>query len=230
MSNIHLYCLPFAGTSVCYYSNWRKYLPDNIILNLIEFPGRGRRYNENWQYSIKQLAQDAYKQIDFNHDFILWGHSLGAIVAFEMAYLINDYQSQMPQIIFFSGMRSPQTFNAENNNASFSAVEYWEKFNHLRENNRQIIENPDLFNFFKPVIEADLNAINEYKYTPRPKLNVDFCILTGTKDVYTYNKTTGWKTLTTKKCSYYTFSGGHFFIDDSSAITSFITKMIQKDE
>ena len=87
-----LYCLPYSGASAMVYSRWRRKLPDWLAVRPIELPGRGSRLGESLQTDMCALARQLAKELipELRRPYALFGHSLGALLAFELSHALRE--------------------------------------------------------------------------------------------------------------------------------------------
>src|SRR6186713_968087 len=106
---MRLLCLPYSGGSAMFYARWRRLLPSWIDVRPVEWPGRGARMDEplatDPRVLVAQLAGELAAQLDGS--YALFGHSLGAMIAFELAHGLLDRGAPAPTILFASGAEAP---------------------------------------------------------------------------------------------------------------------------
>ena len=91
MKKIKLFCFPYAGGSAAAYNKWRQYLDKHIELRPVELAGRGRRIYDPLYQSIEEAVDDVYQLISpelAKGPYAFFGHSMGGIIAYELAYKI----------------------------------------------------------------------------------------------------------------------------------------------
>jgi len=108
-TRLRLYCLPYSGASAMVYVRWRRALPDWLQVCPLELPGRGMRMDEPLQRDIKALAAQLAQEIsrDLHTPYALFGHSLGGLLAFELAHALNARNLPAPLALFVSGTAGP---------------------------------------------------------------------------------------------------------------------------
>ena len=101
-TRLRLFCLPYSGASAMVYVRWRRALPDWLQVCPLELPGRGRRMDEPLQSDIKALAAQLAEEIsrDLNGPYALFGHSLGGLLAFELAHALSARNLPAPLALF----------------------------------------------------------------------------------------------------------------------------------
>ena len=107
---IKLFCLPFAGGSATIYNNWSSILSDNIVLCPIELAGRGKRITEKCYENLEEAVNDIYNRIVndiIDYDYAIFGHSMGALLTYELTQKIMSMGLPAPLHVFFSGRYPP---------------------------------------------------------------------------------------------------------------------------
>ncbi len=214
-----LFTLPFAGGSAANYFNWKTYLHNDIQLIPIEYSGRGRRIKESLYTDIHEMNEDIFGFIQneiLDCEYMIFSHSLGALLAFELLHKIKQNNLPLPLHIFFSGRYAPNTNKAEDkilHNLTYE--EFKTEILKMGGTTSEIFEHPELTKLFLPVLRNDIKIAETYKFVDnRTPLNCDFSILTGKDEDYTIEQLAGWKKLTSGRCDFYQFQGGHFFINE----------------
>ena len=228
---MNLFTIPYAGGSANYYSRWKRMINKNIAIVPIEFTGRGKRTTEALYNNIYEAVDDIFKQIKKGitcSSYALFGHSMGALICFELAYLIQDRKLPMPNHIFISGRHAPRLKNDD------KAIHLFEKNDFIKEimamggTDKEIFEHAELANYFIPIIKNDLRIVYEYQFEQeRIPLDCDFSIFTGKEESYSTEQIMGWSKYTTGYCKFYKFDGGHFFINtETEKIISIINQTL----
>jgi surfactin synthase thioesterase subunit len=115
---IPMFCLPYAGGTARAYHRWRRHFPPELEVIPIEIAGRGTRASEPFSGSIHELADDLARQIldrmprsadshESADDYVLFGHSMGALAAFEMALAHSEHGLPPPALVVVSGRNPP---------------------------------------------------------------------------------------------------------------------------
>ncbi|MGG0811203.1 thioesterase domain-containing protein [Paenibacillus alvei] len=109
MSKTKLFCIPHAGGSASIYLKWRKMLPSTIQLIPLELSGRGARWNEPLYHHLEEAVEDLYTQVTrhIGSDYILFGHSMGSLLAFELYYKLIGQDWPEPVQFIASGGKRP---------------------------------------------------------------------------------------------------------------------------
>ena len=219
--DMKLFTLAFAGGSASYYLNWKPFLHKEIELIPLELAGRGGRIGESLNSDIDDMVEDVFRRIDKRkyNDYMFFGHSLGALLAFKLALKIKENDLPMPEHIFFSGRYSPNTYKSnEKILHTLSNEDFKMEILEMGGTSTEIFEHPELTNLFLPILRNDIKIAETYGFVDNSlSIDCDFSILTGKEENYSIEQIEGWRKLTSQNCSFYQFEGGHFFINEERA-------------
>jgi linear gramicidin dehydrogenase lgrE len=225
MKSIKLFCIPYSGGSANVYYKWKKELKSDIELCPIEIAGRGRRINEPFYETVDEAAEDIsdhiLKEINEDTNYAIWGHSMGALLAYESYFKLMEKCSKEPDHIFFSGRKAPQD---EMNHTEYYKLpddEFLKMVFVYGGNTREIIQNEELAKIFIPILRADFKIAETYTYKPRDKkVMCDITVVNGKSDFSVMEvELDKWSKVAGKKCYYHWISGNHFFITENSKET-----------
>lgn len=153
--DITLFCFPFAGGGASTYTSWIKKLKDKITVCPIQLPGREERIMEKPYTDMSELLRDLTDEIviAIKGKYVLWGHSMGGKIAYELEkYLENKgYQAQC---IFASGCRIP---NIPEPNPIYHLKDeaFKRELERFGGTPKKVLENKELLDFFLPMLRAD---------------------------------------------------------------------------
>ena len=219
LKRISLFCFPFAGGSSAAYNKWRSHIDKHIELHLVELAGRGRRIYEPHYESIEACVDDLFNVIrnDLNkHPYAFFGHSMGAIIAYELALKIKKNNLPEPIHIFFSGRSAPHIPDAEPEMYYLLPEnEFKEKIVEIGGTPREFLDHPELMEALLPMIKNDFRIAELYKYIGEiVPLDYDISVLIGKDEDVTAEQMHEWRRVTKKICSVHYFEGEHFFINE----------------
>ena len=219
MKKVKLFCIPYAGGSASIYLRWKKYFKEQVEIYPIELAGRGKRFDERPYTNVEEILNDIYASIkDKINDgqYMIFGHSMGAILAYELIHLINSKGDRKPQHVFFSGKGAPHIQAFKESIYTLPDDEFMKKIYSLGGTSKKLLEEKELFKIFITILKADYEAIEKYEYRDRSyKFEFPISILNGIEDKLTKGCIYQWRIHTEKECDVYDFPGGHFFVNDN---------------
>ena len=221
-----IFLLPYAGGSSLTYLSWQKYLYKYEVCAL-DYKGHGLRIKEKLCSSIIEMAEDiAIKIKDIiskqNKKFILFGHSLGGLIAWHVVDILKKKYEIMPEKLYISACSSPVEFNKsihfkiigttdeEQNN--FLIKEFLENGNI----DKSILESKYFQKVLLPIIKHDYVLINTYYYDKDiSKINIPICVFYAKNDnLVSRENILKWKCLTLNYFELFEFSGNHYYLEN----------------
>ncbi len=105
-----LFCFPYAGGSASAFAGWRGVVPADTAVRAVEYPGHGSRFRETPLATLDALVRVLAEALapELDRPFAFFGHSLGAIVAFELARVLRRQRRPQPEHLFISAARAPR--------------------------------------------------------------------------------------------------------------------------
>ncbi|VVO19263.1 thioesterase II family protein [Pseudomonas fluorescens] len=221
MTKLTLLCLPYSGASAMVYSRWRSKLPQWLQLQPVELPGRGARFDETLQTDMRTLALQLAKECmpTLRAPYALFGHSLGALLACEMAHALRALGCPEPVALFASGTAAP-TQRAEYDrelSVRKTDAQLIEQLRTLEGTSEEVLANEELMSLTLPVLRADFLLCSSFNPAPRPLLKCPVHVLGGTTDRASTEQLIGWRKETQGSFSVDMLAGGHFFIHEHEA-------------
>jgi medium-chain acyl-[acyl-carrier-protein] hydrolase len=212
-ADIRLFLFPYAGGVPAAFNKWPAEFPENIETNIVHYPGRGSRFNEAPIKELTVLVHEINQAILplLDKPFIFFGHSMGGILAFELARQL-DIQ---PQILFISACGAPQLPNPNPPIHSLSDSEFLKSLQDFNGLPADAISNSELMQLLLPTLRADFEAIENYKYlSSEHHLTCPVIAFGGTDDAHVgRDRLEGWRHHTNSSFKSQYFSGDHFFIN-----------------
>ena len=214
-----LFCLPYAGAGSTVYRGWRRALAPEIDLVAVQPPGREDRLGEPPVETLAELVAGAADAVEPHLDlpFALYGHSLGALAAFELAHELAGRGTAQPSLLAVSGHRAPhlprRVFLRDWSDDGLAA--------HLRKLGGPggSLLTSEYVALFLPAVRADFGIAYGYRYEPRPTLELPIQAFGGTEDrSVTPAELVGWSALTTGEFAATLLPGDHFFLHAHAAV------------
>lgn len=232
-----LICFPHAGGFASYYNFLKKARFDFLeSVHLHEYPGRGKRMRKVKALNFEDYISDAVDCVVEcgveSDDFVLFGHSMGAFIAYETGKCLKENYGINPSGIIVSGQNPPFDVYRD---ARLREITYEEKFwNMLVDIPDYIMTNIELRDFYLQYVYQDMELLKTYRpVQPDESSRLDYgMVIYGKRDVLVRHEfESHWsylfQTLSEKKV----FDGGHFYFENNKeevvkAIDSFVNKII----
>lgn len=214
-----LICFPYAGGSAVAYAPWAANLPPSIEVAAVELPGRGTRFGESFITAMPELIEQLHAslRLDDGPTFSFFGHSLGALIAFEFARLLQRTRSRMPRHLIVSGKRAPQAAPQPELVHKLADVEFRRRIVDYAGTPQSVLNDADLMQLLLPQFRADFELCECYEFMPGPQLECRLACFAGTADSETTGDLlAGWR-IHARNCQTVLFPGGHFFIQTAQA-------------
>ncbi|MFJ9888822.1 thioesterase II family protein [Streptomyces sp. NPDC091287] len=211
---VRLLCLPHAGGSASYFHPVSQRLAPRVETLAVQYPGRQDRRNEPCLETVQELADQIVEVIDPWQDkpLALFGHSLGASVAFEVA-LRMEARGTLPVALIASGRRAPSAPRDER----FHLLDddgLLKEIRRLDGTQSQLLEDDEIKLMVMPSIRADYKAAETYRHEPGPPLSAPVYALTGDTDPKaTTDEVRTWADHTTGPFEMTVYPGGHFYLN-----------------
>lgn len=213
-----LFCLPFAGGGTAAYHRWPSRLPPGIELARIQLPGREIRLRESPFDDLASLVATLADQLipDINGPFMIYGHSMGALLAFELARALRRRSGLVPAHLFVAGYRAPQLQPSESPFSHLPDTEFIDRVRRFGGLPDLIAQNDELMEIFLPILRADFRMTETYVYREERPLECPITAFGGLSDPKTSpEKLLAWKMHTSIRFDTHFFDSGHFFLLDS---------------
>lgn len=221
MTKLTLLCLPYSGASAMVYSRWRRKVPQWLHVQPVELPGRGARFDQPLHTDMRalamQLAQELKPQI--KAPYALFGHSLGALLACEIAHALRALGCPEPVALFASGTAAP-TMRADYDRGFAEPktdAQLIEQLRTLNGTSEEVLANEELMSLTLPVLRADFLLCGRFHPSQRALLCCPVHVLGGKADKATTEQLIGWSKETHGSFSLDMLAGGHFFIHEHEA-------------
>ena len=217
-AQVRLFCLPYAGAGSVMYRNWVDVLPNFIELVAIELPGRGKRLLETPYNDLDKLILDLAAALEshLNRPYAIFGHSMGALIGFELIRYFRRHGLPLPVQLFVSGRNAPTIpDDTDPPLHTLPDAEFKEKLKELDGTPVEVLEHQELMDILLPILRADFRMCEIYVYRPEPPLDIPITAFGGIKDISIKpEQVEAWKEQTRAPFSARFFPGGHFFLND----------------
>jgi surfactin synthase thioesterase subunit len=214
-----LVCFPHAGGSATAFKDLAHALPADFDVVCVQYPGRQDRYCEEPFTALAPLAGAVAEELtrelaaDGGRPYALFGHSMGALVAFETARLLAQGELPGPQRLFLSGRGGPDTDSLPYH--LYDDADVLADVRRLGGTEQTMLDDPDILELVLPALRADYRALGTYRWRGGEPLAAPVTALTGDSDpMMTVQDARTWRAHTTGDFALKVFPGGHFYLFD----------------
>ncbi len=212
-SALRLICFPFAGGGASFFRGWRAVLGPGIQVVPASLPGRETRSAEapldSFDALVAALAGALRPHLD-GRPFAFFGHSMGALLAFEVARRLHSERLPMPMALLVSGARAPRFRIGHVPPPEPSDAQLLDQLRQVNGPGGAAADRPESLS---PALRADTRAYRGYIYQSCDPLPIPIRAFGGREDPQvTLEHLEGWKSHTAESFSLRLFPGGHFFL------------------
>jgi pyochelin biosynthesis protein PchC len=217
-ATLQLVCLPQAGGNAWTYRQWAERLPATIELLAIQYPGHGDRLGEEPRRDFDHLLLGITRYLapELNRPYALFGHSMGALLAFETGRALQAMDVDPAGHVFLSGYNAPGVPNIPDNSVpvhEMSDPQLLERIVALDCTPREILEDPEMRGLLLRMIRADSAVCDSHVFRDRSSLASPITVLGGIDDPRTSEAgLDGWREFTTGGFDIRWFEGNHGFL------------------
>lgn len=209
-----LVIFPYAGGSASAFRTWTRTCHPAYRAMVATLPGRGARLDEPPEEDFETLVHHLVDTLAprLGRRFALFGHSLGAYLAFETARLLP----REPVALFVSGAVDPQRRAAAPRQvAAMPDAQLVEELRRLGGTPPEVLEHEELLELLLPSIRADFALADDYRFRPEPILSCPVHVLGGDRDATAPpDALDGWLSRTRGPGQTRIFHGDHFYLHD----------------
>lgn len=218
---MRLFCFPYAGGNASIFRGWAEQLPKYLEVCPVQLPGRGTRTRESPFNSLTPLVEALAQAMppELEKPFAFFGHSMGAIIGFELARHLRKRGLPEPLHLFASGHKAPQIPEAGPLDYDLPEPEFIEKLRGLNGTPQEVLEHPELMELMLPLLRADFALIQTYVYSPELPLDCPITVLGGTEDRHVSREhLEAWREQTRGSFMLRMLPGDHFFLQTTQSL------------
>lgn len=213
-------CFPFAGGGAQSYSGWSTLMPEGIEVVAVKLPGREARMRETPVRDARSLVDEMLGEVQDYLDipFVLYGHSLGALLAYEFARRLRD-TSLAPECLVVSARVPPHRRPPRESIHALPQDQFVEALRRMDGTPAEVLQDAGLMALVSPMLRADLAMNDEYVHADEPLLDCNIVAFGGLDDPDAgRGAMQAWGELTHGDFSMRMVPGGHFFIRSAPAL------------
>jgi surfactin synthase thioesterase subunit len=213
---LRLFCFPHVGAGASAFNLWKPtWMPNNIELWTVRLPGREQRLSETPFRRMRPLVEALYEAMatQLSGPYAFYGHSLGALVAFETARKIQRQGGPGPIRLLVSAHTAPQLGLCRPVLYNLPDKEFVDALRRFAGTPEEALENEDLMSIMRVALRADFEVDETYSYEEGQPLDCPISAFGGINDLdVSQDDLEAWKTHTSQKFSLQMMDGDHFFI------------------
>ncbi len=213
-----LVAFPYAGSGAIAYYSWADHLPPGIELISIQYPGRGRLADMSACTRLNGLVSEAYATLLTLLDVPLYffGHSMGALVAYELVRLLRANGRKLPKALVVSACEAPQpAFALKRNLHTLPDEAFLAGLMRYGGMPAEILESPEMMAYVMQLLRADMTALETWDYKPEAPLTIPIVALGGDGDpIVRISQLQRWRDFTASSFECLIMPGSHFYFQN----------------
>lgn len=213
---LRLFCLPYAGGGAAIFAPWARLLPDTIEVVAIQPPGRAERLADPPYTALGPLVDAIAHAIAplLDRPFALFGHSMGALLGFELARTLRRERCPQPERLIVSGHRAPHLPSGRPPTHALPEPAFLAELARLEGTPPEVLAHYELMQLLLPLLRADFAVCETYAYLDGPPLACPILALGGLADREVRRvEIEAWQAHTSAGLALRMFPGGHFFLN-----------------
>jgi medium-chain acyl-[acyl-carrier-protein] hydrolase len=220
-ARLRLFCFPYAGGSASIYLKWPLLLSPLIEVCAVELPGRGDRLREPPFTNMPALVRTLVEIFSSWSDkpFAFFGHSMGGVIAYELACALQREAKPLPLHLFVSGCGKPGRATDKPIRYNLPEPQFLQALRELGGTPVEVFDNAELLELLMPILRADFQLIEEHQAAETALLNCPITGLCGREDLeIPIADVEMWDETSAREFSLRVFQGDHFFIKSNETL------------
>lgn len=216
-AQMRLFCFPYAGGGSTVYSRWCREFPDEIEVCAVELPGRRTRLREpalrRADVLVRAVADGLAPYLDL--PFAFFGHSMGAIVAFELERHLRRLGQPGPRALFLSGAPAPHVHVRQRPIWTLPDDQLLAEVRAFGGIPDVVLDEPQMMELFLPILRADFEVFETYRPGQDAPADCPVFLYGGDNDDRARPADVlAWRDHVSDVTSVELFPGGHFFLTE----------------
>lgn len=214
--NVRLFCFPYSGAGASVFYKWADVLPSTVSVYPVQLPGRETRIAEPPYTRLGPLITAAANALlpHLGQSFAFFGHSMGALVAFELARHLRKHYSLAPLHIFVSGFGAPHLPSPHSPIHHLPTPDFVERVRRLKGTPEAVFQQRELWDLFLPILRSDFAVCETYEYHEDEPLPCPISAFGGLEDSdVPRDRLEAWRRHTERQFKLRMFPGDHFYLN-----------------
>lgn len=213
-AKLRLFCFPYAGGSATVFRGWPSKLSDQVELCAVQLPGRQTRIQEQPLTHVEEVLEEVTQDVAVFEEkpFAIFGHSLGAVISFELAWRLLACHQLRPRHVFLSACEAPQFRRTRMALHDLPDRQFERNLKRYKGTPPEIFRNQEIKQLLFPMLRADFEMAYNYQFSPDRKLDCPVTALGGVRDRTRRKHLEGWGEHTTGSFRMQMLPGDHFYL------------------
>ena len=220
-AGLRMFCFPYAGGNAMVFRDWAEKLPPGVEVSAVQLPGRGNRMQEPPVTRLPELVEAMAPALlpRLDKPFVFFGHSMGAILGFELARWLRREGEPGPLKLFVSGRSAPQLNRTHPPIHDLPQPELVAELKRLNGTPDEVLEHPELMELMLPLLRADFSLCDTYEYAEAAPLDCPITVFGGLEDAgIPRGNLEAWREQTAASFTLRMLPGDHFFLHSKNAL------------
>ncbi len=213
---IPLFCFPYGGAGAGVYRPWKSRASAVFRVESVQYAGREERFAEPFYRTVAEAAEDCAdrveKSVGSGKSFAFFGHSLGALIAYETVRLLMSRGRRPPEHLIVSGSPGPRLARRDTRVGAVTDVDLMQL---VRASADGRFDEDDIKEIMLPILRADVHLYQNYSSASDEPLPIPITVFMGAEDPLTdAGSAQQWSEMTTASHRYVELPGGHMYLSD----------------
>ena len=220
-AKVRLFCFSYAGAGASAYRSWAAAPFEHVELVAVQLPGRETRLREAPFTAVTPLVATLARELAPFLDgkpFVFFGHSMGALLSYELTRELRRQGKPMPRALFVSGRRGPDTAPEPDDQLRhlMSDDDLIAEVRDMNGTDDGVMQHSELLELLLPIFRADFSVCENWRHEQEHPLEIPIHALGGADDPgVSRDHLQAWERQTGGKYTLDMFEGGHFYVHDA---------------
>lgn len=229
---MRLFCFHYAGATASIFRTWQASLPGWLEVVAVQLPGRDYRFGEPLLEDAGPIAAELADHVQplLDRPFAFFGHSMGALIAFDLAHELRRRGLRQPELFIASGRNAPRFLWRDAGIQALSDEVFIATVRDYNGTPEALLAEPSMRDLWLPRLRADLTISATYRYAQPAALDCPILVLHGTNDgLISDEGLRGWLAETRGPVRYVCYPGNHFFLhSDEPIVLANLSRELEK--